>query len=381
MNMMPLKKDPAMRGRPVPRPYDGDGCLYCEEYFNETLSLERKRTERSRRPLQLMLMDVEKIHDRDERQDAIKRISRVLSSVTRDTDVKGWYKKGAVMGVIFTETNGGDHAVLGSKLGSSLYAALSGPQKANVIVTYHGFHGEKGAGKQAPVPDLTLYPDLPKKEQSHRAAFLMKRWMDLVGAVAGIILFSPLFLVIPALIKLTSKGPVLFRQERIGQHGKKFTFLKFRTMYVNNDPGIHREYIHNLIAGKIEGSADEAGGDKKVYKITNDTRITPIGGILRKTSMDELPQFLNVIRGEMSLIGPRPPIPYEVEQYDIWHWRRIMDIKPGITGLWQVKGRSSTTFDDMVRLDLQYAKEWSLWLDVKILLMTPWAVIRGKGAY
>jgi lipopolysaccharide/colanic/teichoic acid biosynthesis glycosyltransferase len=115
--------------------------------------------------------------------------------------------------------------------------------------------------------------------------------------------------------------------------------------------------------------------------MTKDKRVTSFGHILRKTSLDELPQFFNVLRGEMSLVGPRPPIPYELEKYDSWHWRRIMEVKPGITGLWQVMGRSSTTFDDMVRLDLKYVTNWSLWLDISILVKTPRAVITGKGAF
>jgi lipopolysaccharide/colanic/teichoic acid biosynthesis glycosyltransferase len=150
-------------------------------------------------------------------------------------------------------------------------------------------------------------------------------------------------------------------------------------MRVGNDSTIHKEYVSRFIAGKITGSnGDKASG---VFKITNDPRITPLGRLLRKTSLDELPQLFNVLSGEMSLIGPRPPVPYEFECYGIWHRRRVLEIKPGITGLWQVNGRSRTSFDDMVRLDLQYARDWSLWLDVKILLRTPAAVLSGDGAY
>jgi lipopolysaccharide/colanic/teichoic acid biosynthesis glycosyltransferase len=118
-----------------------------------------------------------------------------------------------------------------------------------------------------------------------------------------------------------------------------------------------------------------------VFKLTNDPRITPIGRLLRRTSLDELPQFLNVLKGQMSLVGPRPPIPYEVDCYEAWHKRRLLTVKPGITGLWQVKGRSRTTFDEMVRLDLQYARTWSLWLDLKIILKTPGAMVSGDGAH
>src|SRR5881628_2147841 len=144
-------------------------------------------------------------------------------------------------------------------------------------------------------------------------------------------------------------------------------------MYVNNDPAIHKDYVRNLIQKKVNG----CGG---TYKIKDDPRITSLGRILRKSSLDELPQFINVLKGEMSLVGPRPPIPYELESYRTWHRRRVLDVKPGITGLWQVKGRSRTSFDDMVRLDLRYAGTWSPWLDIKILLQTPRAAFFGEGA-
>jgi len=153
-------------------------------------------------------------------------------------------------------------------------------------------------------------------------------------------------------------------------------------MYVNNDSGIHQEYIKKFILE--QGSYNIKNGDRgkeNVYKIKDDPRVTPIGRFLRKSSLDEFPQFINVLKGEMSLIGPRPPLPYEVKIYDIWHKRRITEVKPGITGLWQVNGRSSTTFDEMVRLDIRYIKEWSIWLDIKILFQTPRAVLVGKGAY
>jgi len=137
-----------------------------------------------------------------------------------------------------------------------------------------------------------------------------------------------------------------------------------------------------LIAGKAEKQSSQGTGNGDgVYKLTKDPRITRVGGFLRKTSLDEIPQFLNVLRGEMSLVGPRPPVPYEVESYDFWHRRRVLEAKPGITGLWQVKGRSRVKFDDMVRLDLQYARTWSPWLDVKILLQTPGAMVIGEGAH
>jgi lipopolysaccharide/colanic/teichoic acid biosynthesis glycosyltransferase len=154
--------------------------------------------------------------------------------------------------------------------------------------------------------------------------------------------------------------------------------LKFRTMHIGVDDRVHRDYVSSFIkgAGQIQGS-----GQNGFFKLTNDRRVTPLGRLLRKTSLDELPQLWNVLRGDMSLVGPRPPIPYELEQYAPWHRRRVLEAKPGITGLWQVTGRSRTTFDEMVRLDLRYIGTRSLWTDIKILLATPAAALLGKGAY
>lgn len=206
----------------------------------------------------------------------------------------------------------------------------------------------------------------------------LKRLMDIVGAIIGIILFFPVMLITAALVKLESTGPVLFKQRRVGYKGKYFTFLKFRSMFVNNEDRIHQDYVTKLIHGEKD-QINYGTEEKPCYKIVDDPRITPIGRFLRKTSLDELPQFFNVLKGEMSLVGPRPPIPYEVKEYQNWHFRRIMEVKPGITGLWQVLGRSRTTFDEMVRLDIEYAERWSLWLDLKILFKTVRAVIAAEG--
>ncbi len=216
-------------------------------------------------------------------------------------------------------------------------------------------------------------------EKPYRPYVFFKKVLDFLGALAGIILFAPAMIVITLLIKLTSEGPVLFKQQRLGFRGKPFVFLKFRTMFVNNDDSIHRDYVEKLIQGK-NGEINFGTSDQPLYKLENDPRITPLGHKLRKFSLDELPQFFNVIRGSMSLVGPRPPIPYEITSYQNWHYRRIREVKPGITGLWQVYGRSMTTFDEMVRLDLQYVQTRSFLLDMKILLMTLRAVFNTRGA-
>ena len=209
------------------------------------------------------------------------------------------------------------------------------------------------------------------------AAEAAKRAFDITLSALLLAIFSPLFLVIAALVKLTSPGTVFFRQERVGQMMKPFEMLKFRTMSVNADHTIHHQFVSAFITS---GGHSAANGESTLFKIANDPRSHEVGRLLRKTSLDELPQLWNVLRGEMSLVGPRPPLQYQVAQYQPWHRRRVLEAKPGMTGLWQVKGRSRTTFDEMVRLDLRYAKSCSVWTDIKILFATPRAVVSGKGA-
>ncbi|MGC9328150.1 MAG: sugar transferase [Candidatus Hinthialibacter sp.] len=199
-----------------------------------------------------------------------------------------------------------------------------------------------------------------------------KRGIDLVGSIILLILTSPLFWIAAAVIKLTSPGPVFYRQERIGFGGRRFILYKFRTMKTNADENTHKDYLVSLIRDSNAGGRDCA--KKPMLKMENDPRIIPFGRFLRRSCIDELPQLINVLRGEMSLVGPRPPIPYEVEQYSLWHSNRF-DIMPGMTGLWQVSGKNAMSFVDMVRLDIIYAKRQSLRLDLKILAKTPWAVL------
>ena len=198
----------------------------------------------------------------------------------------------------------------------------------------------------------------------------MKRAFDLAFAATAMVLLSPLFLAIALGVKLSSRGPVFYRQTRVGLRGRPFTFLKFRSMRVASSADVHRRFTADWIYGRTgggNGAVPEApDAATKVHKIVRDPRITPLGRLLRKTSLDELPQFWNVLRGEMSIVGPRPPIPYEVERYSEWHKRRL-EVLPGITGLWQVSGRNALSFEEMVRLDIQYIERWSLEEDVKIV--------------
>ena len=190
------------------------------------------------------------------------------------------------------------------------------------------------------------------------------------------LLLLPFWLLIALLIKLDSKGPVFYKQERVGMDGRVFLFYKFRTMRPDADDATHREFQRRYIAGQPEVKLASDG--RPVYKLQTDPRITRVGRWLRRLSLDELPQLLNVLRGDMSVVGPRPPIPYEVESYELWHRKRL-DMKPGMTGLWQVSGRNRLPFDEMVRLDLFYIENWSLLLDLKIILKTLPVMLRGDA--
>ena len=211
--------------------------------------------------------------------------------------------------------------------------------------------------------ELASAPLLPQS-LCYRAT---KRALDVAGASAAIVLLLPVLAVVAVAIKLDSRGPLFFAQVRLGKDGRPFRFYKFRSM-----TAAAPELRANLAA------ANEAAGP--VFKIRRDPRMTKVGRFLRKASLDELPQLWHVLCGQMSLVGPRPPIPEEVEHYEPWQTERLA-VKPGLTCIWQVKGRSDLSFDEWVRLDIEYVRKQSLWLDVKLLLLTVPAVITGRGAY
>jgi exopolysaccharide biosynthesis polyprenyl glycosylphosphotransferase len=214
------------------------------------------------------------------------------------------------------------------------------------------------------------------REPLSSGARILKRTFDLIVAALTIVLLFPLWLLIALLIKIDSKGPVFYTQERVGMDGRLFLLYKFRTMKAGADSELHREYQKAFIAGRAE--ANVGNDSKPTYKLLADPRITKIGKLLRRSSLDEVPQLLNVMLGDMSIVGPRPPIPYEVEAYELWHRKRL-DMKPGLTGLWQVSGRNRLPFEEMVRLDLFYIENWSLLLDLKIILRTGFVMIGGQG--
>ncbi len=263
--------------------------------FNRTLTLERRRTERTGDAFVLMILDLASLNG----SAPLPRIADICAALrldSRDTDVYGWYQSPSTIGAIYTALRGAERAsvqaALMAKTERALRQVLKPAEFKQVLISFHFFPETECKS------DQKLYPDLKDRDKSHTPYRVLKRTIDIAGSLFGLILLSPVFLVVAALIKLTSDGPVLFRQRRIGRFGKEFWFLKFRTMKVNNDPTIHQKYVEALIEKPVA---------QPTYKIQNDPRVTPVGRFLRKTSLDELPQFLNVLKGEMSLVGPRPP--------------------------------------------------------------------------
>jgi lipopolysaccharide/colanic/teichoic acid biosynthesis glycosyltransferase len=351
-------------------------ALIQEAVFVQMLRVERRRTERSGKQFMLVLISGDDFKT-DLGVRLIQNVMAAIFSNMRETDVLGWYEQDVTLGLLMTEIGKADAATIDiiiQKISLAVQRAVNSEAYSRLTLVFRIFPQEI-AKLSNEDKHVTLYPDLFGKHGSKRRGRLLKRGMDISGSLFALIAFSPAFLLISLLVKLTSKGPVLCCQKRVGQFGKEFTFFKFRTMDADNDPQIHREYITKLIAG----GADLRQGNG-IYKLVNDPRITPLGRFLRRTSLDELPQFMNVLMDDMSLVGPRPPLPYEYERYQTWHKRRVLELKPGLTGLWQVEGRSRTTFDEMVRMDIRYANIRSLWVDLKILMQTPAAMVSGRGA-
>ena len=244
--------------------------------------------------------------------------------------------------------------------------------------------------------EILLAPNQRETNASHMVRgrngyYITKRIIDLLIALFFLAILFPLMAIIAIAILIYSPGPIFYVQERVGarreQRGKNsywkmvhFPCYKFRTMKINSDASIHQAYVKALIENNHEQMAALQGKETEIRKLVNDPRIIRPGKLLRKYSLDELPQFLNVLRGDMSMVGPRPAIPYEVEVYKPFHLRRL-EAQPGITGLQQVPARCIADFDQQVQLDIQYIEHQSLWLDIKIMLKTPWAILFAKGAY
>jgi lipopolysaccharide/colanic/teichoic acid biosynthesis glycosyltransferase len=353
-----------------------------DELFRSAITRERRRTERSGLAITVVMISIGEF-SRDARAAEIwSGIAEALSAVRSEIDILGWFEQDAMMGLLAPDIRAAELAAVCKEIETRFRKELTARFEQHVTesvslrlrVYPEPMRSEEEASQSI---DFYLFPELHERRVRAVRYETVKRGIDLVGSLTLLILLAPLLAAVALSVKVTSRGPVIFRQVRIGRMMKPFMICKFRTMRANADHGIH----HSYVSWFITASDKSQGHDKNhVFKLTSDPRITPIGHFLRKTSLDELPQLWNVLKGEMSLVGPRPPVWYELQQYKPWHRHRVLEVKPGITGLWQVSGRSRTTFDEMVRLDLRYARARSLWTDIKILLATPKAVISGNGA-
>jgi lipopolysaccharide/colanic/teichoic acid biosynthesis glycosyltransferase len=353
---------------PTPSSEAQTGETLPRDHFLAQLRREKRRADRSKSPLSLVIYRLAKSNE----SESTASLRDLLMSSKRETDMLGQLGHG-VLAVICPET--GDEGI--HRFIAKIDALSDDLPYSVESATYpdHLFEGLTASPTAAHAPS----PLLHESQSATRDTYFLKRPIDIVGALLALVLFSPLMLVTALAVKLSSRGPVIFRQTRLGKAGAPFVFYKFRSMTVNGDDGIHREFVKNLIKGEND-KVNQQDAANPLYKIKIDPRVTWVGRFIRKTSIDELPQLFNVLKGDMSLVGPRPPLPYEAENYKSWHLRRVLDIKPGMTGLWQVEGRSKVSFDEMVRMDLRYIRGCSLALDLRILVKTVLVVLKCEGA-
>ena len=397
--------------------FDTDTGCYNEEYFIHRLRQEKRRAERTDAPLAMVTFDFSAYVKSLNGGSKISKVGECITNNTREIDIKAHINGNKIV-ILMPQTTPDRASLVGEKIKNCLESLLHEHHPQHQIAlpykieTYPALKTSVAHGNQlsyeyahhtddrqlsqtyfkmswpssnslteaAVIEESQSFSDIQERATQIQWQLIIKRIIDFIGAAIGLFIFSPVLLLTALAIKITSPGPVLFRQERLGYRGKKFMFLKFRSMYHDCDDSIHKEYMTKFINKNNEKHSDKSG-NCSFHKMTDDPRITPLGRILRKTSIDELPQLYNVLCNEMSLTGPRPPIAYEVDRYSSWHKRRILEVKPGITGLWQVEGRSTLTFDEAVRLDIQYAEKWNLLLDLKIIFKTFKVVFSGKGAY
>jgi lipopolysaccharide/colanic/teichoic acid biosynthesis glycosyltransferase len=361
--------------RPLPAPHQAqwhDSVLHSEN-FAEAVHRETRRSERSGAPLSIVRYAIDSGASGDTLH--FERLLGILQASKRETDFLGHISTDA-FAILCPDTDSAGARGLIAKL-VPLVADMP-VLPASATFPDHLFESLAGCMSAGEAFQLFTAPAPPVDRLGH---YSLKRSLDFISAMFALLVFGPLMLAIALIVRLTSKGPVIFRQQRLGKGGIPFTFYKFRSMVVDVDDRIHREYMANLIRGG-QSTPPPAGADADApsYKMKADPRVTTIGRFIRMTSIDELPQLFNVLKGDMSMVGPRPPIPYEAAHYEPWHLRRILIAKPGITGLWQVDGRSRVTFSEMVRMDLRYIRHCSLALDLIIMVKTVGVVLRCSGA-
>jgi lipopolysaccharide/colanic/teichoic acid biosynthesis glycosyltransferase len=349
-----------------------EGVIPLDE-MRRLLEMERARAERTGQEFSLLTFV---LPGGDEGRRVLPRLAAALFKRVRAIDTVGWLDESQIA-VLLPETPPPGAHLLGEEIVDRL--AVQGWTVSCKVCAFSkvcrpwtGPRGRAGTDGLVDGPLTGTGLAAPEGDEPLEPLFavrlpLWKRAADLIVSAAGLTVLWPLMLLVSLAVKLSSPGPAIFRQERVGRAGRTFAFLKFRTMHTGNDPSGHRSYVTGLI-----------DSDLPMNKIEDDPRTFPLGRLLRKTSLDELPQLINVLRGEMSLVGPRPCLPYEAAEYSRWHARRF-DLLPGMTGLWQVSGKNDRTFREMIRLDLAYARSLSPWRDLKILFLTPLAVLGGLG--
>jgi lipopolysaccharide/colanic/teichoic acid biosynthesis glycosyltransferase len=371
--------------------------IYPVEQFTAALEREQARADRNGHRIAVALIPV-----RASGGAPTVRLLEVLRDRLRVTDEAGWYDE-AQVGVLmpYTSCRGAWHML------ADLCRLMQGELSLSDCRVYlypcerppggNGQHRPESLGAVGCLGPLVLSPggaECPGASVAHASVAgagptpepacvyplevppggdpsAGQRGLDIVCSGLALLVLAPVFLLTALLIRLVSSGPVFFKQVRIGRRGQPFVLWKFRTMVVNADSSVHRRHV----AEQIRGGADRGQAARPMTKLDHDPRVIPCGGVLRRTCIDELPQLLNVLRGEMSLVGPRPPIPYEVSEYLCWQKRRL-DAVPGLTGLWQVSGKNRLTFDEMVRLDIRYSRQKSFWMNLKIILRTPGVILQ-----
>jgi lipopolysaccharide/colanic/teichoic acid biosynthesis glycosyltransferase len=345
--------------------------VFDKPCFLELLRKERNRSQRSSTPLSLLLLKISGTQINNAR--ILVDLFKVMKSILRETDVVG-YLESDTIGVLlpYTDANGL------SKIESKILKNYINPNLTINKATYPDQIFDSLANHGCVSPDV-LRIMLEDTVKHSRYELALKRAVDIFGSIFALVIFAPFMLITAIVIKLDSPGPIIFKQKRLGKKGAAFTFFKFRSMQAGNNAQVHKDFVLKLINGN-HNEINNGDAENPLYKIKEDPRITKVGKFIRKTSIDELPQLYNVLIGDMSMVGPRPPLAYEAEKYKSWHLNRILEMKPGITGLWQVDGRSRTDFNESVRLDLKYLQTWSMYLDMKILIKTVKEVLQCRGA-
>lgn len=373
------------------------------ERFHDIIRREQVRADRNQHPFSLLVFYV---GNQEANGTHTEHLAHIVTNRVRLTDEVGWFDNQRI-GILLPDTSTDGAQRLADDICQTYNVKISPPEYVVYTYPFKWFSNGNGHQTQLHFADLSSnwkttisrgFSVTPAPRDGRNIIFgtqspsidatsncetlsqeiepfslnplpVWKRAMDILCALLGLVVLSPILLITALFIKIVSPGPVFFRQQRVGYLGKKFTMLKFRTMKPDADSSAHQQHMSRLIK-----SANGGGLDRPMTKVDNKSQIVHLGNILRKTCIDELPQLFNVLRGEMSLVGPRPPIPYEVEEYSPWHYGRFNTV-PGVTGLWQVSGKNQLTFLEMVRLDIRYLRKITLLSDIIILLKTPLAII------